>query len=192
MGKEENGIKRPIEINANTFKIPVNRVNNYEHTWPTITTLITGSSIMSGIQENRLKRYKAKVRVFPGAVIDDMFDYLAPLLKKKPTNIILHIGSNDAINKSDVEIIDEINNLKSHIGSILPETKVFLSCPVVRKDNIRANLTLRKVDTYFKSLPYVIKNDNIDTTCLGKMGLHLNPKGSGRLAINYISLMRRL
>ena len=121
-----------------------------------------------------------------------MYDFLAPLLKKKPTNIILHIGSNDATNKSYGEIINEINNLKSYIEKILPETKVYLSCPVVRTDNTRANLTLRKVDSYLKSLPFIVKNDNVDTTCLGKRGLHLNAKGSGRLAINYISLMRRL
>ena len=130
--------------------------------------------------------------MFSGAVIDDMYDFLAPLLKKKLTNVILHIGSNDATHKSEVEIIDQINNLKSHIENILPETRVFLSCPVVRTDNTRANLTLRKVDKYFKTLPYIVKNDNVDSTCLGKMGLHLNPKVSGRLAINYISLMRHL
>ena len=196
LGKEGDGIISPIKVNARTFKIPVkipvSRVNNDVHTWPTNTTLITGSSILSGLQENRLKKYRAKVRMFPGAVIDDMFDYLTPLLKKKPTNIILHIGSNDAIHKSDVEIIDEINNLKRHIENTLPEIKVFLSCPVIRTDNTRANLTLRKVDKYFKSLPYIVKNDNVDSTCLGKMGLHLNRKGSDRLAINYISLMRRL
>ena len=30
-----------------------------------------------------------------------------------------------------------------------------------------------------KSLENVIVNDNIDGSCLGKGGLHLNPKGSG-------------
>ena len=52
-----------------------------------------------------------KVRSFPGACIDDMFDVLQPLLKKNPTNIILHISSNDAPQKSAEQIITEMMNL---------------------------------------------------------------------------------
>jgi len=80
------------------------RVSNNTHLWPKGTTLITGSSILLGVEENRLKKYKAKVRPFPGATVDDMFDYLIPLLKKEPTNIILQIGSNDSPNKTCEEI----------------------------------------------------------------------------------------
>ena len=155
-------------------------------------TLITGSSIISGIEESRLKKYQAKVRPFPGACVDDFYDYLPPLLKKKPTNIILHIGSNDSPNKTAEQIANEIENLKCFIKANLPDVKIFLSCPVVRTDHIRANLTLRQLDKIFKYMPNFINNDNIDNTCLGKKGLHLNPKVSGRLAMNYISLMRGL
>ena len=38
----------------------------------------------------------------------------------------------------------------------------------------------------------IIRNDNIDGSCLSKGGLHLNDKGSGRLAMNFLSLIRRL
>lgn len=173
-------------------EIKTNRVINYIHPWPANTTLITGSSIISGIEESRLIKYKAKVRPFPGACIDDLYDYLLPLLKKKPAYIILHIGSNDSINKTADQIADEMKNLKRFIEATLPSVKIFVSCPVVRTDNMRANLTLRHLDKMFKSMYNFINNDNIDNTCLGKKGLHLNPKGSGRLAMNYISLMRHL
>ena len=33
--------------------------------------------------EYRLRKYKAKVRVFPGACDDDLYDYITPLLKKE-------------------------------------------------------------------------------------------------------------
>ena len=74
-----------------------NRIINDNNLWPKDTILITGSSILNGIDENRLNsKFNVKVRAFSGAYVDDMYDYLAPLLKKKPSVIILQIGSNDA------------------------------------------------------------------------------------------------
>ena len=32
-----------------------------------------------------------------------------------------------------------------------------------------------------------VSHDNISDDCLGAKGLHLNPKGTGRLAVNLIS-----
>ena len=207
LGKDGNGIINPIMIpretcnemgTENSNNEPSNknvqqfRVKNTIKPWPAKTTLITGSSIINGIEEHRLRKYKAIVRPFPGACVDDLYDYITPLLKKKPTNIILQIGSNDAPNKTADQIFEEISNLKRYIEDILPSAKIFVSCPLVRLDNSHANLVLRQLDEKLKALPYIIKNDNLDVTCLGKKGLHLNPKGSGRLALNYISLMRRL
>ena len=209
LGKSENGIVSPIKattiyersaIDYNkkvpciTFeeKIPKHRIANKITPWPANTTLITGSSIISGIEESKLKKYKAKVRVFPGALIDDMYDNLKPLLKRKPSNIFLHIGTNDATNKTSDEIIKEIKNLENYIKEVLPNVKIFLSCPVVRFDHAQANFTLRRLDQKLKSRGDVIINDNVDKSCVGKKGLHLNAKGSGRLATNFISLMRRL
>ena len=205
LGKDGNGIVAPISVgksewfqttsNPNPTSSVVNptkRVENKVHRWPKDTTLITGSSIISGLNEKKLQNYKVKVRAFPGAVIDDMYDYLRPLLKKKPTNIILHISSNDSMEKSADEIITELKNLRSYIEEILPEARVYISCPIIRTDSKQANLTLRKVDLFIKTSKYFVNNDNVDVTCIGKKGLHLNRKGSGRLAINYISLMRKL
>ena len=172
--------------------MPDKRIINDIHPWPAGTTLIAGSSILSGINESRLKRYKAKVRVFPGSLVDDMYDYLMPLLRKKPTNVIVHVGSNDAPFKTAEDIFIEIKKLKIFIEKTLPNVNVYLSCPTIRSDNVRANSILRQLDERLKCLSNVIKNDNVDTMCLGKKGLHLNAKGSGRLAMNYISLMQCL
>ena len=197
LGKNENGIINPITngmLNGRTEQNTKNqaRVNNKVYPWPRNTTLITGSSMLCGIVENRLRKYKIKVRPFPGALVDDMYDYLRPLLKKNPANIILHIGSNDAPSKSADEIAIEIENLKSFIQNILPDVKLYISCPILRTDNARANTVLRELGDKLKISHSVVINDNIDINCLGKKGLHLNPKGSGKLAINYISLLRRL
>ena len=208
LGKTGSGIIKPIMISQkqgreavgdlNRFKESSknsqekNRVTNRVQPWPEKTTLITGSSILNGIEESRLKKYKVKVRVFSGACVDDLYDYLTPLLKKKPSNIILQIGTNDALDKNADQIYNEIINLKQYIEDILPSVSVYLSCPVLRVDDSQANLVLRRLDQKLKCLRNIIRNDNVDSTCLGKRGLHLNPKGSGRLATNYISLLRRL
>ena len=186
------GLEKLSTAAAGKTKNSIHRISNIITPWPKNTTLITGSSIISGIDENRLRKYKAKVRSFPGARIDDMYDYLNPLLKKNPTNIILHIGSNDAVNKTADEISIEIENLKHHIEEILPNVRAFLSRPVVRFDNDQANVLLRQLDHALQFIPNVICNDNVDKSCVGKKGLHLNAKGSGRLAINFISLMQSL
>ena len=212
LGKTGNGILHPLVVtkkskfNSDDREEVVNmipelmktsiyktRVSNNTHLWPKGTTLITGASILLGIEENRLKNYKAKVRPFPGATVDDMFDYLIPLLKKEPTNVILQIGSNDSPTKTCEEIRNEIANLKVFIHSILPSTRIFISCPVIRTDNKKANTTLKELDTVLRNTTKdIVINDNIDISCLGKKGLHLNPKGSGRLAMNFISLMQYL
>ena len=171
----------------------VNDGSNAVHQWPENTILITGSSILCGLDEHRMNnKFNVKVRPHPGANIRDMYDHIAPHLRKRPAYIFLHIGSNDAPCKSSNLILDEMMTLKIHIESVLPTCKVFLSCPIIRFDDAKAGLTLRLLGKKMKTREDVIINDNIDEHCLGKRGLHLNPRGSGRLAINFLSLMKRL
>ena len=154
---------------------------------------MTGDSILNGTEENRLrKNHSVKVRAFPGSNIEDMYDYLSPLLKKKPFYIILHIGSSDSPYKTSSHILDEILKLKVHIEIVLPTVGVYFSCPILRFDDAKANLTLHHLVMKMKHLTNIIVHDNVDRSCLGKKGTYLNPKGSGRLAINLLSLMRRL
>ena len=63
--------------------------NENLHKWDKNTTLIVGDSMLSGIAERRISKRDRKVKVknFPGATIDDMYDYIRPLLKKCPDNI---------------------------------------------------------------------------------------------------------
>ena len=122
-----------------------------------------------------------------------MYHYITPLLRKKPKYIIMHIGSNDAPHTTSNVILEDMLNLKKYIESILPDSTVYLSCPVIRQDNTKAGFTLHHLDQKLKLLnDNIIRNDNIDSSCLGKGGLHLNDKGSGRLAMNFLSLIRRL
>ena len=207
LGKHENGIKQPITVEKNegrkgigtrgSHHIPTavtdpnpKRVDNPVKSWPPGTTLIIGDSMLGGIEEKRMKRYGVKVRSHPGACVDDLYDYITPVLKKKPAHIILHIGTNDSTFKSAKDIYDEIVNLKAFIRQALPGTTVYLSCPTLRVDSGRANRTVRDLDSKIKRYGECVTNDNIDGTCLSKMGLHLNRKGTSQLAANYIELIQ--
>ena len=74
----------------------INHINTSTYKWPKKTLLIASDSIMNDIDEKRLSRnWNVKVRCFSGATVDHMKDYLKPLLKKEPDNIILHVGTNN-------------------------------------------------------------------------------------------------
>ena len=127
--------------NSMSYKINIVPTVIKSKKWPENTVLITEDSILNNLQENRLNRnFNVKVRCFPGADIDDMFDFITPLLKKAPSYIILHIGgTNDAIDKSSTDILNGILKLKLFIENKLPSVEVYFSCPVLRLDNSKAS-----------------------------------------------------
>ena len=54
--------------------------------------------MLGHIDETRMsRRFKVKVQPFPGAKTEDMFHYLESLLEKMPDYVILHVGTNDAM-----------------------------------------------------------------------------------------------
>ena len=105
------------------------------HKWSKSTTLIVGDFIASGIEENRISRQwrKVKVKSFPGATIEDMYDYIKPPLKKCPKNIILHIGRNNTVNYTSRIVLDI--SLKAFVEKVLPDCNVRISNLTLRTDN---------------------------------------------------------
>ena len=185
--------KKNINLN-NDNNVSDNGLINPVQKWPNNTLLCVSDSIMINIDEKRLSRkFNTKVRCFSGATVDDMFDYITPLLKKEPDHILLHTGTNNCnFNTSDV-ILTKILNLKKHIETILPKATVIISQPIVRIDDAKASLTVRHLIDKVKMLDCkILDNSNINYDHLGNKGLHLNGRGTGRLAMNIISLMRQL
>ena len=104
--------------------------------------------MISGIDQKRLSINGriVKVRSFPWATINDMYDYIKPLLKKAPANVILHVGTNDAHH------LDNMLSLKSFIEKTLPQSSVCISSVVKRTDNEKATLTVNKVNENLSAL----------------------------------------
>ena len=74
--------------------------------------------MLYGITENQLswkRKHNIKVRVFPGATVEEMHDFLKPLMRKSPKNIFLHLGTNDIPNETSRSVLNKLLALKSSI-----------------------------------------------------------------------------
>ena len=149
---------------------------------------------MSGI-ERRISKKDRKVNVknFPGATIDDMYDYIKPLLKN--VLIIYHTLGLIArlMNEPSKTVLNKLLNLKKFIDNTLPESNVVIFSLITRTDNGKAFLTVIKTNKQLHGLQMdIIDNGNITSNELNEGGLHLNPRGSGKLAINFISRIKKI
>ena len=55
------------------------------------------------------------VKSFSGARIADMEDYLKPLLRKEPDEVILHVGTNNIRDESSRSVAEGIINLVTQV-----------------------------------------------------------------------------
>lgn len=194
--------KEEYDINKNKNKFDTNYHNNErektnpDEIWGPETILIVGDSMINQMDEKRLSfstTKDVKVRAFGGVDINGMYQKLDPLVKKKPGKIILHVGTQDTVHKNSKTILNDLFKLKQHIEAQLPGVMVVLSCPITRVDNSKSRLTITHLIESVKPLKVnYLLNVNIGENCLGRKGLHLNPKGVGRFATNLISLIRKL
>ena len=78
--------------------------------WSKDINLIVDDSMWPGIDKRRISKRDRKVKIknFPGATVDDMYDYVKPILKKCPDNIILHVGTNNTVNESSKEVLGKL------------------------------------------------------------------------------------
>ena len=159
--------------------------------WKKGTTLIVGDSMLNGLDETRLKN--CKVRAYGGSSIEDLHYNLVPLLRKRPSTIILHTGTNNSTRDNSAQIIEKLINLKEFIISHTPHVKIIISSLIRRYDDAKAQLTSDMTNSKLNSVGIdIIDNNNITRKHLGKKGHHMTPYGTGRLAINIINTLKSL
>ena len=187
-------VRRDIRVTSCNEKLPDeigNEQRNDKIPWSKGTVLIMGDSTLNGVQEALLGP-RFKVRAHPGAIVRDFYHHAVPLLEKKPTYVIIMAGTNDSTMKSSELILVELLQLKTFIEKQLPGCTVIISCPTDRNDDPKAKLTNLHIRRKLNNLKLpIIVNDNITEVHIGKRGLHLNGRGSGRLAANFLSYMRQ-
>ena len=103
--------------------------------------------------------------------------------------VIIHAGTNAAVIDESI-ILQELLQLKSPFSERYPECNVIITYPTLCTDNHAAEM-LQNLHNKLKDLFPVIYYNNIDVDCLGRGELHLNEKGSGKLAVYFISYNRR-
>ena len=158
--------------------------------------LVIRRLMINQMDEDRLSsstKMNVKVRSFGGVDIHSIYSKLDPLLKKKPSKIILHIGTNDTVNNTSDTVLENLLKLKHYIESKLAGVSIVLSCPIKRVDNHKAKMIIKNLNEKIRLLKVKsLLNVNIGENCLGRKGLHLNPRGVGTFAMNLISLIRKL
>ena len=124
--------------------------------------------------------------------MEDMHYNILPLLRKKPTTIILHVGTNGATTDNTAEITIKLLKLEKFILSILPTCRIIFSSLIDRFDDLKA-LTVRMTNENMMNRGLdVINNENITRSCLGRKELHMNRQGTGKFAINFIRVLKKL
>ena len=201
LGKKEDGITEPI-VGKKKTAFDSSDTDVAWDAWPKNTVLFAGDSMYNQIDERRIARsvmgkFRVKVRAHPGATVGDMKHHLTAWLRKRPSHLVIHVGTNDATNKKSTaeEIYNELLELKAYAESIVPGIRVFISCPIVRRDDKSANMKVISVRAKLRAAKIndLITNENIGMDLLGKRGLHLSfHKGVGSLAKNMIEHLKSL
>ena len=139
---------------------------------------------------------RVKISSFPGCTTEDMHDFIKPLLRKNPDEIILHVGTNN-LRSCDTPraCADEIIDLATMVSRESP-AKIALSSIVCRSDEEALACKIAEVNRILKDCCTrkswgFVDHSNISTSNhLNRSGLHLNKSGTSRLARNFIDYLR--
>ena len=165
--------------------------------WRKGTTLIAGDSILYGIDEKKIcQNGSVKVRVFPGATVGDLKDYyIKPLLRKQPSKVILHVGTNNvSLKDADPDqILNALLDFKKDIEDQIPGCIVVLSMPTKRFDNESLGKIIESLNKKISDLEIeTINSNHISRGDIGRKGLHLNARGTNKLTHKFIAKLNRL
>ena len=134
-----------------------------------------------------------KVQIFPDANVEDMRHNLMPIIRKKPSHLIIHAGANDAKRFTSREILNQLLNLKKFVSEQVPDNnKVIISTPTLRSDDGKAGLTVSQLTNHLRQLKMVIvDNTNITSGHIGIKGLHLNFSGTTQLPEDFTNVIKK-
>ena len=151
------------------------------------SAIIAGDSIIQHVQGWEISHENCNVAMksFSGSKIEDMTDYLKPVIRRKPDEIILHIGTNNLKDSSATpqQLAGGISNLGTQMRNSSPSTKICLSALLIRNDNSNLVTKIQDINKRVRDICVsknwsYIDNSNGGKYCLNRRGLHLNRSGS--------------
>ena len=128
------------------------------------SVVILRDSMTSNIQGKKLSRGAHVVsKSFSGSTVEDMLDFSKPrFTRRKPDEIILHVGTNNLRNDEPQQIAEKLVDVGNAIERETPSTKVTVSSLILRKDDDQPNRKVIKV------------NKSVRTFCNSKgLGIYL-------------------
>ena len=158
---------------------------------------IVGDSILKNLQERKISRSaKVKVSSFPGCTTMDMRDHIKPILRRNPDAIVMHVGTNSLRSSASVrDCAEEIVNLATMISNE-SSADLAVSGIIPRSDDEVLAVKVSGVNKILKTFcnqngwGYVDHSNISPERDLNRSGLHLNTKGTARLATNFINYLR--
>ena len=150
---------------------------------------LVGDSMTKPINGRKLsKSIRVTSHSFPGATLEDLADYVKPVLKRKPDHVIIHAGTNNLRNDSPRQIKEKMSKVIDGIKQEDPTVGITISSVINWTDKPLNNKILQVnqlLEEYCNANNFdFIMNNNINSNSLNAGGLHLNPKGIQTLAAN--------
>ena len=154
-------------------------------------------AILKNLQGRKISRSaKVKVSSFPGCTTMDMRDHIKPVLRRNLDAIVMHFGTNSLRSSASVrDCAEEIVNLATMI-SYESAADLAISGIIPRSDDEVLAVEVSGVNKILKTFcnqngwGYVDHSNISPEHDLSRSGLHLNTKGTARLATNFINYLR--
>jgi lysophospholipase L1-like esterase len=165
------------------------------------STVIIGDSMIKHLDSRRLQRSikGEESKVFSetycrGAKISAIKHHIKPCLDKKPTHVILHVGTNDLPEKHPSKIVDGIAEICDIIQTESPSTEIVISEVILRTDGAEYKQKIGETNTLLASFCesrnlYIIKYNNIGEPHINPYGVHFNRAGTSVLARNILDYL---
>ena len=149
-------------------------------------------SMLNGVQEKGLNKnadINIKIRKYPGASSTDILDHIRPSLRKEPDQIIIHAGTNDLTN--DHNYLNNVKKIVKMVRETCKNTKLCFSSLICRNDLKDIDEKVKKTNTHLENYCKqqnlgFIDNSNLKRSDLNSRGLHLQERGSSKLAKNLL------
>ena len=162
--------------------------------------VIAGDSLIKNVQGWRVSKatkVKTVVKAFPGASVEDMFDYVKPTTKHRPEEIILHVGTNDLKNSDSRKVAERIVDLGNFIEAESSNTKVTISNLLSRTDDPALNSKANQVNKILRTFANrndwkIISHPNITGEHLNSSGVHLTLSGTKAFSSDFVNYVKNI
>ena len=115
-----------------------------------------------------------------------MYSHLVPHLRKKPTRVVLLLGTNNCGDDDPKVIVEKLMRLKTFILSRCC-CEVYFTTLITRTDSFQLYTKVNEVNFQLRDMGLrLMDNANIDARYLTKQGLHLNRGGIDLLIQNFV------